>query len=136
MKKEGAIVLIVLVIILIILITGLNYKKTIPEQEILSISKTQVDFFCEDLENKYIDSSCPTCSISLDKHIVVDKFSENPNHNAEYVISKISEGYEVNIRIHTIYGRNTRPGKADIKLIISNEGIVTNKTFPEATCFN
>ncbi|MDP2628677.1 MAG: hypothetical protein Q8P15_02140 [Nanoarchaeota archaeon] len=132
MKKE-LIIGIILSVILVILIIFINpLKEGLSEEKILESIKSEVNDYCERIEEKAFVSHCATCKI--EEYKLVKNFSKTANFMVEYMINKEDKNYVIDMKIGVIFGWNTRNGMLEASIILDEEGNVIERNFVENTC--
>jgi|WetSurMetagenome_2_1015567.scaffolds.fasta_scaffold540722_1 hypothetical protein len=142
----------ILVLILVIVVAAfayhlsaiLNEKKEIPHegnyssQEIINIIKPEIDKYCKTLNDNAIHSGCPTCTSYVndknESYVYVNNLSEDTSNIHSYTIQNDGSSYNVEMKLHLIYGRNDRPGSALLTFKIDENGTIISKDLPVKGC--
>ena len=151
MKKKSYIWILVLILIIAIgafiyhLSVILNEKKEIPNEEgnysnpeILNIVKPEIDRYCKTLTKNAVNSACPTCTSYVndknETYVYVNNLSEDTSNVHSFTIQNENNSYNVEMKLHLIYGRNDRPGSALLTFKIDENGSIINKDLPVKGC--
>jgi len=150
MKKRSYTWVLVLILIIVVaafayhLSTILNEKKEIPHevnyssQEILNIIKPEINDYCKILTKNAINSACPTCTSYVndknESYVYVNNLSEDTSNAYSYTIQNDGSSYDVEMKLHLIYGRNDRPGSALLTFKIDENGTIISKDLPVKDC--
>lgn len=144
MKKS---VLSIVLIAVIIVIFGIAYLynhensniNKLTSEQILNIIKSEVISYCKALDDKVINSACPTCRFYYSQndslsYIYVNDFSEEEGNIHKYKVENVSNGFLVTVQLDLVYGRNDRSGHQTISFNLDKLGNVLNKDIPIAEC--
>jgi len=139
----GLFIIFVLIVGYLIFFQSNFFKEKLSSEQILEIIKPQIQFYCQDLDDKANSSNCIICGgtysgeLEYMNYLYVTNFSEGQRERYKYMVEDAGSFYNVTSQLPMIAGRNDRPSGYDILTFkIDKKGNLIDSNIPEVSeCF-